>query len=97
VLVVQLGVLFVEPVTRHAVWAGAFWIVALVALIAGSAAGRDALLQPMALGLALVGAGLIVQRGGWALHTHFNHNDVAHVLMTAALWPFYRAGLRLRN
>ena len=97
VLIVQLGVLFVEPVTRHAVWAGAFWIAALLALVASSAAGRGALLAPLALGLALVGAGLVVQRAGWGLHAHFNHNDVAHVLMTAALWPFYRAGLRLRN
>ena len=94
VLIVQLGVLFVEPVTRHAVWAGAFWIAALLALVASSAAGRAALLAPLALGLALVGAGLVVQRAGWGLHAHFNHNDVAHVLMTAALWPIYRAGLR---
>ena len=26
-----------------------------------------------------------------------NHNDLCHVLQTAALWPFYRAGLRLRD
>jgi len=97
VLIVQLGVLFVEPVTRHAVWAGAFWIVALLALVALSAAGRRALLAPMALGLALVAAGLVVQRAGWGLHGSFNNNDVAHVLMTIALWPFYRAGLRLES
>jgi hypothetical protein len=95
VLAVQLGVLFVEPATRHAVWAGAFWIVALLALVASSASGRDALLAPIALGLALVGAGLVVQRAGWGLHASFNHNDLAHVLMTVALWPFYRAGLRV--
>jgi hypothetical protein len=27
----------------------------------------------------------------------FNHNDVCHVIQTVALWPFYRAGLRLRD
>jgi hypothetical protein len=96
VLIVQLGVLFVEPVTRHAAWAGAYWIVALLALIASSAAGRVALLAPIALGLTLVGAALVVQRAGWGLHAHFNHNDLSHVLMTLALWPIYRAGLRLR-
>jgi hypothetical protein len=95
VLSVQLGVLFVEPVTRHAVWAGAFWIAALLLLVAGSPSGRAVLLAPMALGLALVGAGLVVQRAGWGFHPTFNHNDVAHVLMTAALWPIYRAGLRI--
>jgi len=92
VLIAELGLLFAAPLTRYAVWAGAFWIVSLLALVAGSASARAALLAPMALGLALVGAGLVVQRAGWGLHPHFNHNDVAHVLMTVALWPFYRAG-----
>ena len=92
VLIAELGLLFAAPLTRYAVWAGAFWIVSLLALVAGSASARAALLAPMALGLALVGAGLVVQRAGWGLHAHFNHNDVAHVLMTVALWPFYRAG-----
>jgi hypothetical protein len=68
VLSVQLGVLFVEPVTRHVVWAGAFWIAALLVLVAGSPSGRAVLLAPMALGLALVGAGLVVQRAGWGFH-----------------------------
>jgi hypothetical protein len=97
VVLAQLVVLAVEPLTHHAVWAGAFWIVSLLVLVAGSASGRASLLAPMALGLALVAAGLVVQRAGWGLHAAFNHNDVAHVLMTAALWPFYRAGLRLRS
>ena len=96
-LVVQLVVLFAEPVTRHAVWAGAFWIVSLLVLVAGSASGRAVLFAPMALGLALVAAGLVVQRAGWGLHSHFNNNDVAHLLMTIALWPFHRAGLRLER
>ncbi len=95
VLIAELGLLFAAPLTRYAVWAGAFWIVSLLALVAGSASARAALLAPMALGLALVGAGLVVQRAGCGLHAHFNHNDVAHVLMTVALWPFYRAGVLL--
>jgi hypothetical protein len=40
----------------------------------------------------LASAGLVVQDAGLGLHTHFNHNDLCHVLLTAALWPFYRAG-----
>jgi len=95
VLIAQLGLLFVAPLTRNAVWAGALWILSLLAIVAGSASARAALVAPMAFGLALVGAGLVVQRAGWGLHAHFNHNDVSHVLMTAALWPFYRVGLRL--
>jgi len=97
VLIAQLGLLFAAPLTRYAVWSGAFWIVSLLALVAGSASARAALVAPIAFGLVLVGASLVVQRAGWGLHAHFNHNDVAHVLMTVALWPFYRAGLRLRN
>ena len=27
----------------------------------------------------------------------FSHNDVCHVLLTAALWPFYRIGFGLRD
>jgi uncharacterized protein DUF6962 len=97
VLIAELGLLSAAPLTRYAVWAGAFWIVSLLALVAASASARAGPVAPMAVGLALVGAGLVVQRAGWGLHAHFNHNDVAHVLMTVALWPIYRAGLRLRN
>jgi hypothetical protein len=97
VLAAELGLLFAAPLTRYAVWAGAFWIMSLLALVAGSASARAMLAAPMALGLALVGAGLVVQRAGWGLHAHFNQNDVAHVLMTVALWPFYRAGRSMGN
>ena len=41
-------------------------------------------------------AGLVVQRSGLAAGL-LNHNDICHVLQTAALWPFYRAGLLLRD
>ena len=37
VLIAELGLLFAAPLTRFAVWAGAFWIVSLLALVAGSA------------------------------------------------------------
>ena len=53
-------------------------------------------LAPVALGLATAATALAVQRAGLSLHAHFNHNDLAHVLLDrAALWPFYRAGLCL--
>jgi hypothetical protein len=92
VVIAELALLFAAPVTLYAVWVAASWIVSLLALLALSARTRASLLAPLTLGLALVGAGLVVQRAGWGLHAHFNHNDASHLLLTAALWPFYRAG-----
>jgi hypothetical protein len=34
----------------------------------------------------------IVQARGRALHRHFNHNDLYHVIQMAALYAFYRGG-----
>jgi hypothetical protein len=45
--------------------------------------------------LAVVGAG--VQASGFALHRHFNHNDLFHVIQLAATVLFYRGALRLRD
>jgi hypothetical protein len=43
--------------------------------------------------LAGVGASLaaaLVQASGFALHRHFNHNDLYHVVQIAAMLLFYR-------
>jgi Family of unknown function (DUF6962) len=92
VLIAALGLLASEPLTHYAVWTGAVWIVSLLVLVALSARKNPSFAAAVALGLALAGAGLMVQAAGLGLHTHFNHNDLCHVLLTAALWPFYRAG-----
>ena len=34
----------------------------------------------------------IVQARRLALHRHFNHNDLYHVIQMAALYAFYRGG-----
>lgn len=41
----------------------------------------------------------VVQQSGIALHRHFNHNDLYHVIQIAALWLLYRgiANLRTRS
>jgi hypothetical protein len=31
----------------------------------------------------------LVQASGFALHAHFNHNDLYHVIQTAAMFAFY--------
>lgn len=36
--------------------------------------------------------GALVQQSGFALHRHFNHNDLYHVIQLLALWLLYRGG-----
>jgi hypothetical protein len=47
--------------------------------------------------LALSAVGIAVQQAHLAGLGPFNHNDLCHLLQTAALWPFYRVGLELRD
>jgi hypothetical protein len=43
-----------------------------------------------------VGAAL-VQASGFALHRHFNHNDLYHVIQIAAMLLLYRGARELRD
>ena len=36
--------------------------------------------------------GALVQQSGFALHEHFNHNDLYHAIQLVALWLLYRGG-----
>jgi membrane-bound metal-dependent hydrolase YbcI (DUF457 family) len=47
------------------------------------------------IGVSLAGA--LMQRGGVALHRHFNHNDLFHVLQTIGIYFYYRAGALLET
>jgi hypothetical protein len=94
--VAEFAVISGAGLTRDAVWAGAVTIVLLLAFTLLRARKDPAPLGWLLLGLALAGAGLAVQAARPTLHAYFNHNDACHVLLTAALWPIYRAGLRLR-
>jgi hypothetical protein len=38
-----------------------------------------------------------VQASGFALHRHFNHNDLYHVVQIAAMVLFYTGARRLRD
>jgi hypothetical protein len=38
-----------------------------------------------------------IQASGLALHEHFNHNDLYHVIQMGAFWMLYRGGLLLRD
>jgi hypothetical protein len=44
----------------------------------------------MLAGVAISLAGGAVQASGFALHPHFNHNDLYHVVQAAAMFAFYR-------
>ena len=70
--------------------------IALLAGLAGAGARRGAAWAPWlagALGLSLVAA--LVQARRFALHEHFNHNDLFHVIQAAGLVLFQRAAARL--
>lgn len=96
VLAFELALVSSAGLTRHAVWAGAATIVLLLALTLVLARTDKAPLGWLLVGLALAGAGLAVQAARVSPHPYFNHNDLCHLLLTAALGPIYRAGLRLQ-
>ena len=84
------------PEVRHVVWNGTLTIVVILALaVAGARQDRQRLAW-LLLALGLSAAGLLAQRIGVSLGP-LNHNDICHVLLTVALWPFYRIGLGLRD
>lgn len=48
-------------------------------------------------GLLLTIIGLLIQRGGWGLHEHFNHNDIYHLMQMVGIYFFYRGVLELHD
>jgi hypothetical protein len=95
-LAVYLALVSGSDDIRLAVWNGAATILAVLALALATASRDSTRLGWILLALGLSAAGLVAQRSGLAAGI-LNHNDVCHVLQTAALWPFYRAGLRLHD
>jgi hypothetical protein len=95
-LAVHLALIARSDDTGHAVWNGALTIVAVLAVAFAGAVHEARRLGWILLGLGLSAAGLAAQRTGVAAGI-LNHNDICHVLQTAALWPFYYAGRRLRG
>ena len=51
----------------------------------------------IAAGVAVSFVGAGVQMSGFALHEHFNHNDLYHVIQMVALVMFYRGASRLQD
>jgi hypothetical protein len=48
-------------------------------------------------GVAVSALAAAVQQSGFALHRHFNHNDLYHLIQIVGLWLLYRGGLLLRK
>ncbi len=48
-------------------------------------------------GVAVSFAAAAVQQSGFALHRHFNHNDLYHVVQMAGFYLLYRGALLLRD
>jgi len=92
----ELVVLSGSALARDAVWAGVATVVLLLALAVLIARKDRATPSSLVLGSFLAGAGFAVQLLRPPIHPYFNHNDACHVLLTASVWPFYLAGLRLR-
>lgn len=93
-LAAYLGVVAASHDIRHAVWNGAVTIAAILALALVGAVHDSRRLGWIVLALVLSAVALAVQRAGLSA-APMNHNDLCHLLQSAALWPFYRAGLRL--
>lgn len=62
--------------------------VAAIGVWAYRTAGLRAGLR-IAQGVAVSLAGALVQMSGFALHRHFNHNDLYHVIQMVGLWLLY--------
>jgi hypothetical protein len=93
----ELVVLSRSALVRDAVWAGAATVVLLLAFAVLHARRDRATPGSLVLASLLAGAGFAVQLLRPPIHPYFNHNDACHLLLTASVWPFYLAGLRLRN
>jgi len=46
-------------------------------------------------GLIVSALGFVVQKIGWDLHQHFNHNDIYHVIQIFGFWFLYEGVRRL--
>lgn len=81
---------------------GFVWVIAdygLTLLIVGALVlmprDRDTLWILDSIALSIVGA--LIQMSRVSLHTHFNYNDLYHVIQVVALWFLYRGGLLMSD
>lgn len=95
-LALELAAISAGGLTRNVVFGGAANIALLLGLVVHRARTDKAPLAWLLPGLGVAGLALGVQALRLSPHPQFNHNDLCHVLLAAALWPIYRAGLHLK-
>jgi hypothetical protein len=76
---------------------GASMAVALALAAAGWLARRDPAAPWIAAAVLVSFTAAAVQATGLALHRHFNHNDLYHVIQVGGLYLFYRGALVARD
>jgi hypothetical protein len=74
---------------------GTLLVLALLARAARRGAFRG--LAPVAGGIFVGLGGALLRELGVAPHSHFNENDLYHVLQVVSLWLLYRGGRELRQ
>jgi hypothetical protein len=70
----------------------------LVAASIASSLGRGEMeyVKWIKAGLIVSAAGFAIQKIGWDIHPHFNHNDLYHVIQIAGFWCLYEGVKRLQ-
>jgi hypothetical protein len=48
-------------------------------------------------GILVTVIGLLIQRRGWGLHEHFNHNDIYHLVQMVGIYFFYLGAIHLHD
>lgn len=83
---------------RYVIYEYAFTNLGILALQCYADATRRAGSVPWLAGGVLVSfAAAVIQISGVALHQHFNHNDLYHVVQAAGMYLFYRGALVLND
>ncbi len=83
---------------RFAIYDYALTNLSILALQLHAGATRRAMSAPWLVGGVLVSfLAAVVQVNGIALHDHFNHNDLYHVIQMGGMYLFYRGALLLKD
>jgi hypothetical protein len=76
---------------------GSTLLLVLALLAANRIRGESGHRAYIAGGILISFAAAGLQQSGIRLHTHFNHNDLMHVVQMGAVWLLYQGGRRLQD
>lgn len=72
-------------------------IFVLAAMIYIFGTTKDAGAGNIILGLLITSVGAVLWAVRFSPHSHFNHNDIYHLVQMVGLWFIYRGGLAIKN